>query len=101
MKPMKLKTIIFLAILGERILLGAFAWDYHIAAWLYNIINFPFGVIDIRLDRYLWYTYGPSHWLTDEITSGFSFLITSTLQAVLYYYLIQRFLNKKEKRQPV
>ena len=101
MKPMKLKTIIFLTILGERTLLGAFAWDHQIAAWLDNIINFPFGAMENFLDWYLWNTYGPSHWLTDEITSGFSFLITSTLQAVLYYYLIQWFLNKKEKRQPV
>ena len=71
MKPMKLKTIIFLTILGERTLLGAFAWDHQIAAWLDNIINFPFGAMENFLDWYLWNTYGPSHWLTDEITSGF------------------------------
>ena len=93
MKPMKLKTIIFLTILGERTLLGAFAWDHQIAAWLDNIINFPFGAMENFLD--------PSHWLTDEITSGLFFLITSTLQTCLYYYLIRWFLNKKEKRQLV
>ncbi len=32
MKTMKLKAFLFLAVLGERILLGAFAWDYQVAA---------------------------------------------------------------------
>lgn len=99
MKTINLKHFftVFAVVFTISYLLGILRWQWDLASVVYSILNIPFGAIFILMEKHIWESLGPSHWLNDEIIDSLFWLLTVFLQANLYYYAIVKYKLYKQK----
>ena len=64
----------------------------------FNTLLFPFGFLCDIIKMDLWNTYGPAHWINDEVTELFMFPLFVIGQTFVYYY-IYKFIKVRKKRK--
>ena len=65
------------------------------------ILFFPIGPTHSILSDYLWNYYGPSHWINDEFTQLFVFLLFVIAQTFVYYYIYKFFKARKKRKMEI
>lgn len=82
--------------------LGALRFQWDFISVIYGILNFPFGVLFLHLDNYLWTNYPSSSWLNNEFVSILIWGITVLCQGGIYYSLFKNIIVKRyEKGQEI
>jgi hypothetical protein len=99
MKPKFLKTmmITLAAVAIWSWVFGALRFEWEPANVIFSILNIPLGYPYLKLASYLWITYGPSHWINDEITEMLIWILFSICQSLFYVFLIRNFKIVKRK----
>ena len=75
-------------------ILGALRFQWDFISIIYGILNFPFGVLFLYLDNYLWTNYPSSSLLNNEFVGVLIGGITVLLQSVIYYSLFKKIKTK-------
>lgn len=95
---LKLFTTVFIATFMMSYLLGVLRWQWESASIIYGVLNFPFGLLFILAEKYLWTGLGPSHWINDEMISTLIWGVSILLQSTVYYYVIIKIKQYKERK---
>jgi hypothetical protein len=98
---LKLGFLIFCIVLAYSWFFGALRFQWEPAAIIYSILNFPFGFINLILEKHFWITYGPSHWINNEITGVIFWILSIVLQSSLFLFIIWKIKSHKQKRKTI
>lgn len=94
----KLFCSVFIATFMMSYVLGVLRWQWESASIIYGVLNLPFGMLFILAEKYLWTGLGPSHLINDEIISTLIWGASILLQSAVYYYVIIKIRQYKEKK---
>jgi hypothetical protein len=101
MKKLSTKHKVFFIILAAVFFIswasGIARFDYAWAEVLGSILLFPFGFLQFMLDTYLWNNYDTAHWINDEFTGLFLFLLAVIGQTFVYYFVYKLIVKNKKK----
>ena len=64
----------------------------------FKVLMFPFGFLYAVVSSYWWNTYGPAHWINDEIL-GFLLIFLVIIAQTFVYYYIYKFIKARKKRK--
>jgi predicted membrane protein len=98
LKKNKSFVVIFIIVFMLSWILGVLRFHYQWAYIPAGVLLFPFGILDITLDDYIW-THIRHPILSDEFFALFLFLLAVTGQTFIYYWIYKAVMKKRKRKK--